>query len=175
MSWVNLTVFFAKNHTHTFSPTLSLWGCRLLVKKEKNRGFPGGSVVKNPPVNVGDRGLFPGPQRSHMPQNNYWAWALKPGSCRYWSRRTLEPVLRNKRRQHSEKLVIVYSEQCQICDLRRFSFGTRDQAKLAWKDPEKASDIDNRKGRVPSPTPQPPPPPPPYPLHPHPPTHHSWS
>ena len=85
MSWVNLTIFFAKNHIHTFSPILFLWGCHLLVKKEKNRGFPGGSVIKNLPVNVGDRSLFPGPQRSHMPQSNCWAWALKPGSCNYWS------------------------------------------------------------------------------------------
>ena len=28
-------------------------------------GFPGGSVVKNPPANVGDTGLIPGPGRSH--------------------------------------------------------------------------------------------------------------
>ena len=27
-------------------------------------GFPGGSVVKNPPVNVGDAGLIPGLGRS---------------------------------------------------------------------------------------------------------------
>ena len=29
-------------------------------------GFPGGSVVKNPPANAGDMGLIPGPGRSHM-------------------------------------------------------------------------------------------------------------
>ena len=28
-------------------------------------GFPGGSVVKNPPGNVGDLGLIPGSERSH--------------------------------------------------------------------------------------------------------------
>ena len=27
-------------------------------------GFPGGSVVKNPPANAGDAGLIPGPGRS---------------------------------------------------------------------------------------------------------------
>ena len=30
-------------------------------------GFPGGSVVKNPPANAGGRGLIPGPGRSQMP------------------------------------------------------------------------------------------------------------
>ena len=31
------------------------------------RGFPGGTVVKNPPANAGDTGSSPGPGRSHMP------------------------------------------------------------------------------------------------------------
>ena len=35
-----------------------------------SRGFPGGTVVKNPPANEGDTGLSPGPGRSHMPQSN---------------------------------------------------------------------------------------------------------
>ena len=47
--------------------------------KKKNQGFPGGSVVKNPPANAGDTGSVPGPGRSPM----------KP-LC-------LETVLRNKR------------------------------------------------------------------------------
>ena len=34
------------------------------------RDFPGGAVVKNPPVNSGDVGSIPGPGRSHMPQSN---------------------------------------------------------------------------------------------------------
>ena len=33
-------------------------------------GFPGGSVVKNPPANAGDMGLISGPGRSHMPRDN---------------------------------------------------------------------------------------------------------
>ena len=32
--------------------------------------FPGGTVVKNLPVNAGDMGSIPGPGRSHMPQSN---------------------------------------------------------------------------------------------------------
>ena len=33
-------------------------------------GFPGGSVVKNPPTNTGDMGSIPGLGRSHMPWSN---------------------------------------------------------------------------------------------------------
>ena len=38
--------------------------------KSHNEDFPGGTVVKNPPVNAGDTGSIPGPGRSHMPQSN---------------------------------------------------------------------------------------------------------
>ena len=34
------------------------------------RDFPGGAVVKNPPVNEGDTGSIPGRGRSHMPRSN---------------------------------------------------------------------------------------------------------
>ena len=34
------------------------------------KGFPGGSVVKNPPAKAGDMGLIPGLRRSHMPWSN---------------------------------------------------------------------------------------------------------
>ena len=41
------------------------------VKLEiNNRGFPGSTVVKNLPVNAGDKGSSPGPGRSHMLQSN---------------------------------------------------------------------------------------------------------
>ena len=36
----------------------------------KLKGFPGASVVKNPPANAGDTGSSPGLGRSHMPQSN---------------------------------------------------------------------------------------------------------
>ena len=35
-----------------------------ISKNGKNRDFPGGSVVKNPPANTGDMGLIPGWERS---------------------------------------------------------------------------------------------------------------
>ena len=75
-------------------------------QKFTNRGFHGGSVVKNPPANARDMGSIPGPGGSRTPQSNWtlvphllslrsraremWCWApapqlLKP-SC-------LEPVL----------------------------------------------------------------------------------
>ena len=39
------------------------------------KGFPGGSVVKNPPVNVGDAGLIPGLGRS--PGEGNWLYPLQ--------------------------------------------------------------------------------------------------
>ena len=38
--------------------------------KNGQGGFPGGTVVKNPPANAGDTGASPGPGRSHMPRSN---------------------------------------------------------------------------------------------------------
>jgi len=40
-------------------------------------GFPGGSVVKNPPANIGDMGSIPDLGGSLMPQSN-WAHAPQP-------------------------------------------------------------------------------------------------
>ena len=48
-----------------FSPIFQCWN---IIKK--TRDFPGGSVVKNPPANLGDTGSSPGPGRSHMPRSN---------------------------------------------------------------------------------------------------------
>ena len=44
--------------------------CNLSVHQEWTGGFPGGTVVKNPPANARDTGLRPGLGRSHMPQSN---------------------------------------------------------------------------------------------------------
>ena len=46
---------------------------KLIVIVHSIRGFPGDSVVKNPPADSGDArhtGLVPGPGRSHVPWNN---------------------------------------------------------------------------------------------------------
>ena len=42
----------------------SLWN------KKAPQGFPGGTVVKNPPANAGDTGSSPGPGRPHVPRSN---------------------------------------------------------------------------------------------------------
>ena len=39
-------------------------------KKKTNRDFPGGPVVKNPPVNTGDRGSIRGLVRSQTPRSS---------------------------------------------------------------------------------------------------------
>ena len=41
-----------------------------LIDKTEAGGFPGGTVVKNPPANAGDTGSSPGPGRSHVPRSN---------------------------------------------------------------------------------------------------------
>ena len=57
-----------KKKTGIFSVLKKMWG------------FPGGSVLKNPPANARDSGSIPNLERSHMPWNNYQACALEPGS-----------------------------------------------------------------------------------------------
>ena len=39
-------------------------------KQEKDKDFPSGPGLKNPPTSAGDKGLIPGPGRSHIPWNN---------------------------------------------------------------------------------------------------------
>ena len=56
-------------------------------------GFPGDSVVKNPPANAGDMGSIPDLERSHRLRNN-WAWATRLSSLRS---RAQEPQLRSSR------------------------------------------------------------------------------
>ena len=59
------------------------------------RGFPGGSVIKNPPMspaNAGSTGSIPDLGRSHMP------WS----SHNYWSLCILEPVPCYKRNHHGQ-------------------------------------------------------------------------
>ena len=45
-------------------------GQALAQVKDGSWGFPGGSVVKNPPANAGDSGSIPDPGRSHALQSN---------------------------------------------------------------------------------------------------------
>ena len=41
-----------------------------VLLKTTHLGFPGGTVVKNPPANAGHTGSSPGPGKSHMPWSN---------------------------------------------------------------------------------------------------------
>ena len=51
---------------------------------KKNRGFPGGTVVENPPAGAGDTGSSPGLGGSHMPRSD-WARGPRLLSLRVWS------------------------------------------------------------------------------------------
>ena len=44
-------------------------------------GYPGGSVVKNPPANAGDTGWIPRPGRSHMPWSSQACAPQLPSLC----------------------------------------------------------------------------------------------
>ena len=69
---------------------------RVYLSIFKVEGFPGGSVVKNPPANAGDTGSSPGPRRSHMPRSNKARAPQLPKPVR------LEPGVHNKRSHRSE-------------------------------------------------------------------------
>ena len=64
------------------------WIC---LFKKKGRGFPGGSVAKNPPTDAGETG------RTYMPQHNQ---AREPELPEH---RHLEAVLSNKKNHCNEK------------------------------------------------------------------------
>ena len=49
-------------------PLLGMYPDRTIIQKD--RDFPGGTVVKNQPANAGDIGSIPGLGRSHMPRSN---------------------------------------------------------------------------------------------------------
>ena len=61
----------------------------LKKKKKRLRGFPGGSVVKNPP-NARDTGSVPNPGGPHMLRSNV------AHAHSYWSPCALEPTFHNK-------------------------------------------------------------------------------
>ena len=82
-----------------------------MLKNGSDEGFPGGTVVKNPPANAGDTGSSPGPGRSHMPRSN---WARAPQLLSLRSRahepqllspcaQLLKTALHNKRSHRNEK------------------------------------------------------------------------
>ena len=126
--WMDHDAVWAKTAVANLSPNFSpknfvgishqqLWqvgfedelGRRLDKLKEHYKGFPGGSVVKNllaiPRDTVWsliqeDPTCLGATKPKH---HNYWACALEPGNCSYWSLSALEPMLCDKRSHGNEK------------------------------------------------------------------------
>ena len=48
----------------------AIWHITDAQSKPTVWGFPGGTVVRNPPANAGDTGSSPGRVRSHMSRSN---------------------------------------------------------------------------------------------------------
>ena len=97
------------------------------INKLKNKDFPGGTVVKNPPANAGDMGSISSSGRSHMPRSN------KPHVPQLLSLRSrarmpqllkpehLEPALHNKRSHCNEKPTHSNGEQPPLAATRERS------------------------------------------------------
>ena len=76
-----------QNYARIYLLTLKAHFLKCILKrhwqKYEMRGFPSGSMVRNPPVHAGDTGSIPGPRRFHMPRS-YSARALGLGSHNDW-------------------------------------------------------------------------------------------
>ena len=60
-----------KGHKLSWSGPDSVLQSLFFFKLKKiGGGFPGGSLIKNPPAGAGDMGLIPNLGRSHMPRSN---------------------------------------------------------------------------------------------------------
>ena len=71
---------------------MALKDIQVLIYKTGERGFPGGSVVKNPPANAEDKGLIPDLGWSHMPGNNEASGPqLLSLCCTAWEPQLLSP------------------------------------------------------------------------------------
>jgi len=84
-------------------------------------GFPGASVVKNPPANA-NMGLIPGPGRSHLPRGKYAHVSQLLSLCsRVWEQQLPKPtgseqVLCKKRSHHDE--MPVHCKQSSPCSMQ---------------------------------------------------------
>ena len=104
-----------------------------IKKKKKDQGFPGGSVVKNPPANAGDTGSVPNLGRSHMPRqlNPCFTIAepvlLSPGTTTSEAGH-LEPLLCSKRSHRDEKQSPSTREQPLFSATRGSPYSNEDPA-----------------------------------------------
>ena len=93
-------------HSSLYRKQIGTGGCSL---KSKQKGFPGGSVVKNLPSSAGDASLIRGLGRSHMQRSDKArAPQLMSLRSRAWEPHPLKPmcaelVLGNQRSHCSEK------------------------------------------------------------------------
>ena len=68
------------------------------------KGFPGGSVAKNPPASSGDMGSIPDPGGSHLPWGSgAQAQLLGPRATTMEARQPLEPAPRVERPLHNKR------------------------------------------------------------------------
>ena len=126
----------------------SLYEWVLIICRELWMGFPGGAVVKNPPSNAGDirdGDLIPGSGSSlgeghgSPLQHSYLENPMDRGAWQATVYRVTKIYIWLKQlnvhacilgvRNFCVKIYVMkltaYSEKCWICDLQRFSFGTR--------------------------------------------------
>ena len=85
------------------------------ISDKESKDFPGGPVVKNPPVNAGDTGSIPDPgspcHRATKPQL-LSPHTLKPVLGNKRSRRDEKPRLCNESSPHSSQLKKAHSQPC---------------------------------------------------------------
>ena len=102
--------FFWSHYYDVSVPFFKLLISKNLSEKDRVGGFPGGSVVKNPPADAEDTSWIPGRGGPHMPgshkplRHNYWPSAHEPPGCNYWSPLTLEALPCNRRSHFDEDL-----------------------------------------------------------------------
>ena len=69
--WLNTFIHYKKAFMKLCTKhRFQLWKYDSQSQESLGWGFPGGSVVKNPPANAGDTGLIPGPGRFHKLWSN---------------------------------------------------------------------------------------------------------
>ena len=77
--------------TYNFCQLVTLKSRHMYCSTKNNfRGFPGGSLVKNPPASAGDMGSTPDPGRSYMSQSNQ---AHLPQILSLWSKVQMPQLL----------------------------------------------------------------------------------
>ena len=80
--------------------------CPQILNKVQKRGFPRGTVLKNPPANAGDTGSSPGLGRSHVPRNS---WARAPQLLSLHSRPREPQLLSLHSRAREPQLLSLHS------------------------------------------------------------------